>query len=359
VRAVALAIALLAMTRVVFAASDEGSEHLRLEYVAGRGCPDRQGFVDLIRARTYRENFATDDASARVFEVVMDPGPPATGQVSIRLGQVPQGERHVQASTCSDVANALALVVALAVDPSALLATPPSSSASAPTATSPSASPPPPVPEPAPVSIARAPLLAPGSPTPAGHADAPLAVDSTTSTPRLPSTLSLGTDLAIAGGVVPAAIVGVSPHVGWVSSRAATVVPSARLAFLRAGTGILDVPGGSAIFEWTVAMLDACATHRSSNDSTRISACARVEGGTIDTSGIGIAAPRAQSSAWIAAGALLRGEWAIVQPMFVEGALAAMAHPIVHRFYFLPDTTAYQVPVLGWSGSVGVGVHFL
>jgi hypothetical protein len=45
--------------------------------------------------------------------------------------------------------------------------------------------------------------------------------------------------------------------------------------------------------------------------------------------------------------------------MFVEAEAGAMAHPLAHHFFFLPDTTVYDVPALGASASVGVGVYFL
>jgi hypothetical protein len=168
----------------------------------------------------------------------------------------------------------------------------------------------------------------------------------------MPHSVSLGADLALAVGTAPSTLVGASPHVGWRSSGA-TVGLSVRLGFLHATT-----QDGSAAFAWTVGRADGCSTLWPTRPA-RLSACARIETGALDATGLDVVAPRSQSRAWLSAGPLLRAEWTFAAPMFVEADFAAMFHVTADRFYFLPDTTVYQVPLVGLGGSAGVGVTFL
>jgi hypothetical protein len=173
-----------------------------------------------------------------------------------------------------------------------------------------------------------------------------------------PRSFSFGTDLAVTTGAAPSALVGVSPHVEWTSRSAAAAAFSARLGFLRATSGAVDVTGGSASFAWTVGRWDVCATSWPSKPA-RVSACARFEAGELVVAGLRVPAPRTQGRGWVATGPLLRGEWFFAPPLFVDAEISAMIHVTADRFYFLPDTTAYEIPPTGFGGSVGVGVSFL
>jgi hypothetical protein len=278
--------------------------------------------------------------------------------VTVRRVRSVEGTRHVRADSCADVADALSLVVALAVDPAALTA--PSAAralagdAAAPTLPAPT--------EPSePTEPSRGTSPVPTVPVPpAPQKSAPHAGDRPEEpAPRFATrSLSLGTDLAFATGTAPNALVGVSPHIGWTSHAEAAAVFSARLGFLRATSGAVDVPGGSASFAWTVGRADACATGWPTKPA-RVSACARVEAGELVVTGLHVPAPRTQGRGWVAAGPLLRGEWLFAPPLFVDAEISAMVHVTADRFYFLPDTTAYRTPPSGIAGSVGVGVSFL
>jgi hypothetical protein len=185
-------------------------------------------------------------------------------------------------------------------------------------------------------------VTAPRAPTPPGS-EAPAA-----SGARLG--LFLGADFATTTGVAPVAMLGASPFLGW---------RFLRLAFLRATSGSLDVAGASADFTWYVGHLDACPLTWRTHDLSA-SACGRVEAGALDVDPSGpIPAPRRQVRPWFAAGLHARGEWALLGPLFVAAELGGTLRLTQDRFYFLPDTTVYDVPVFGASGALGLGTHLL
>lgn len=323
--------------RVAFA--EDRSERIRLEYAGVDTCPSKETFEALVRGRTSRALFVDDDGDGRVFDVRLTAGTSPKGRVVVRRGNVFEGTRDVRAETCADVADALALVVALAIDPMARAV--------------PVASPPPSTPAPSavePEPVAPSPVVT--TPTVVEMPIAPSKVDA-----RKGGAFSLGTDVAIVTGAAPTTLVGVSPFVGgqWpIGSMAA----SAHLGFVHARTGEVSVPGGAAAFTWNVGQLDGCLTPWPAARA-RLSGCARMQAGVLDASGLQIASPKSESSAWFAVGPGLRAEWSIIGPLFVDARLAMMFHVMADRFYFLPDTTAYRVPVLGVDGALGAGVTFL
>ncbi len=361
---------MLVLAAVAIAApapAQDRTENIHLDYAASAGCPTAEGFESLVRARTARAHFEVAGGATRVFDVKLAAGKPASGRVTVRRGASSEGTREVRADSCADVADALALVVALAVDPAALTspvsepaATPASVTSAAPPASSgpaPSQAPAQPSPPPAPAPTASAPQpAAPASVTPPSsirrsEASSPAVAAS-------PRTLSLGVDLDVSAGTAPGALVGPSPWVAWVSPAHATIVPAVRLALARASTGSIAVTGGSADFVWTVGRADGCAVLGPSR-STRLSGCLRLEAGAVDADGVNIPDAKRQTRGWFAVGPLVQAQWSFASPLFLELEAAAMVHVVADRFYFLPDVTAYQVPGLGLVGSAGLGVYFL
>jgi hypothetical protein len=173
--------------------------------------------------------------------------------------------------------------------------------------------------------------------------------------------LSLGVDAAIASGVSPRGLVGVAPYIGWRTNRDGWIQPDVRLSFLRAASDA-NTPAGSAEFTWTVGRAELCVLSLPPDAlaPVRLLACARIEGGEL---AVGVAVPptatAAGPSAWFAAGPLLRAEWSIVAPLFLEVDVAAMVRATANRFSAAPSVTAYEVPYVGLDCEAGLGVHFL
>src|SRR5262245_7729215 len=96
------------------------SEDVVLEYSAFAGCPDRDRFEAEVRALSARAHFVESAPGARQFQVRLErDAKGVSGTLEIRASSG-DTERKVAGKTCSEVASALALATAIAVDPSVL-----------------------------------------------------------------------------------------------------------------------------------------------------------------------------------------------------------------------------------------------
>ena len=317
------------------ATPDGEEEPVRLTYRAPDGCPDEADFVARLRARTSRARMAWPGEPARTFDVAIDAGPPPSGSVAVLEPDFPMGTRRVQADTCADVADALALVIALSVDPHASLAP------VTPVATLPAAPP----------SSSATPEPASSALPPAGKESPP-----PSSPPR--AELFAGVDLAVTSGVAPSALVSGSPYIGWRANAAGAFDPSLRLAFVSATSDAQVLSAGSADFAWTAGRFDVCPVAWGGR-LLRLTACARLEAGALRVAARDVPLPETRVRPWLATGPLARAEWVFLQPVFLEAEIGLLLRPTNDRFYFQPDTTVYRVPLFATSGAIGVGAHFL
>jgi hypothetical protein len=303
------------------ARAETEAEPIRLAYRAPPGCPDEAAFVARVRARTTKVRLAWAGEAARAFTVAVEKTPAPLGRVIVENRDHSEATRQVQADTCADVVDALALVVALAVDPMAMSPTEAASPQAPPAAPSPSA---------------RQPAHLPGDGGVFG-----------------------GVDVALASDVEPRIVVAGSPYVGWRATGARLFAPSLRLAFILATTGMIPLTGGTAAFTWTVGRLDGCPIAWP-RGALRVAECMRLEAGALEAAaGTEVSGPRTVLRAWVAAGALARAEWSFFPPVFVDIEAGALVRVTQDRFYFSPgNTPAFDVPPLGATAGVGVGVLF-
>jgi hypothetical protein len=169
----------------------------------------------------------------------------------------------------------------------------------------------------------------------------------------------VGADFAVAAGAAPNALVTGSPFVGWRANRSSWFDPSLRVAFLRAGTGAIDVSAaGNASFILTVGQLDACPVAWS-RAAVHATACARIEAGALEVAGSNIVGAQQSLRPWIAAGPMARAEWLLAPPFFLDLQGGALFRVIHDRFEFRPDIPVYQVPIVGFGAGAGLGVDLL
>src|SRR5262249_29170838 len=94
-------------------------ESVHLDYDASSGCPDRSAFVAEVTARTTRARFVDETPDVRSFKVaVRNQAERAVGSLVSNTAET-GAERKVSGKTCAEVVSALALITALAIDPSA------------------------------------------------------------------------------------------------------------------------------------------------------------------------------------------------------------------------------------------------
>src|SRR5882762_3549124 len=90
---------------------------LHLKFQSAADCPGRDAFIAEVRARTERVRLVETKSNALELVVHADVGADrAVGR--LRLGSE-NADRRVTGKTCVDVVSALALIAALAVDPTA------------------------------------------------------------------------------------------------------------------------------------------------------------------------------------------------------------------------------------------------
>ncbi len=360
-----LAALAVAVFPAVSSAAGDSSEPVRLDYHASAECPDEDEFIARLRARTSHVRPAWPGEAARTFAVVADAGPPPSGQLRVGDSADPGGVRVVRADSCSQVVDALALMVALAVDPSPSFAAPASPVEAAP---APSTSVRPGAPAPAP---AHAPGPAPApAPAPASESASegssgsfPIGPSHGDLSPRERASaqerVATGLDVVLSSGVAPRALVAASPFVGYAFRRGGWIDPSFRLGFLRAWSGLFDVAsGGRAALTWTVGRADACPIALPGS-WLHVTGCVRVEAGLLEAQGADIASSQVTSRAWLAAGPLLRAEVSLFGPLFADAEGSALFRVTEDRFYFRPNSTIYRIPLTGFGGGAGLGVRFL
>jgi hypothetical protein len=330
--------ALVMLGAAAYAAPNEDEAPVRLIYRATEGCPDQADFLARIHVRTSRTRSARPGEVAWTFDVIIDAGPPASGSVTVFEPDFPMGTRRMHADTCADVADALALVIALSIDPHAAI------SPGAPAALLPPA---------APSSLPTTELRQSFAPL---RTDRPQFENHSWSPSR--ADVFAGVDLVVAYGVAPSALVSGSPYVGWRANVIGAFDPSFRLAYTGAAADVKVATTGSAAFTWTVGRFDACLAEWSQGP-VRLAACARVEAGALKVTASDVPGSETRVRPWLAIGPLVRAEWSFLRIVSLEVEIGLPLRPTNDRFFLRPDTTVYRVPVFAASGGVGLSVHFL
>jgi hypothetical protein len=92
---------------------------VRLRYAAPSGCPNASWFWRQVRLRTARVHVVADVTLAPVLDVAIEAPSGTKGRLSLRALDGTVTEREIEGEGCTEVASALALIAALALDPEA------------------------------------------------------------------------------------------------------------------------------------------------------------------------------------------------------------------------------------------------
>jgi hypothetical protein len=312
VRRVARVIAMLALVAGASAAradqpAQTAQEIVELRYDAPAECPPRSELEAAILERT--PNVRIGAPAHRVFAVTIAATPDGFRGTLI-VDRV--ADKELAAQRCDDLANALALVTALAIDPTAT---------AAPTTVRPLA---------AAASTAHAP------PTPA---------------PRAPTSLAADVGAIVVAGVSPSALfaVALEGHVIW---RERYQLEVAALA----GRDTSAREDAQVRFTWLAGRLAGCrhGPHR----RVTADACGHVEVGAVRASGEDIINQRDLTRLWLAAGAHGRVRIPVGARGFGLLQLGASLPLVRDRYIFAPDVAIHTTPVVTvWAG-VGFGFTF-
>jgi hypothetical protein len=327
-----------ALTTIVVgrAEGDSGdAAPLRVVYDAPEGCPDHEAFIAQVLARSDRIVSAVEGQDAREFRVAIRRHADGfEGDVQSTLGSAETSRRSVPGTSCASVAEALALIVALSLDPQASTG---------------------PLVAPASVAQATGPAPAtPGEPAERSPADAtakPASDNPTADTGTRSGALDAAPplawfvllDAALAAGVAPDPLL--SPGLAAELDGGRWLL---RMTLHGALSGSLEQPVGAARFVWLAARVDGCAPRV--GDVFQLWPCASLEGGTLFASGSGTDDDRDATDAWLAPGLNGRLRWLPAPPWVVEAQVGA-SFPLIRQRYLLPEAEVYRVPwVAGWAG---------
>ena len=354
-------------------ASDERS--VRFELSGPTGCADDARLASEVRARTSRVRDAapgeSPDLTLRV-RIDVTHGA-ASGELVLTDAQGASTRRALSGESCEAVVSGLALVAALAIDPSASTAAVPLVKAAAPSA--PPAPPvpppppppmPPPMPEPAPIPppIAAS-VVERLDPSPAElPPDTPSAESPEPRGPPRRWRSTVGIDLGLLGVGSPGVVATGSLFADVALESTGVLAPSFRVSVQRS-LELTQTTGSneSATLAWTFGRAEACPLRLAIGAAVDLRPCGFFDGGALYASGSAPVNASSQLRPWAAAGALARLEWAKkdVAPGWdvVLAAQAGVVLPITREhFEFGPTTQIYQAPSVTGLGSVGGGVRF-
>jgi hypothetical protein len=230
-------------------------------------------------------------------------------------------QRRIRAPSCEQAADALALVLVLALDPSAVIATP----------------------GPPPIPLPRAAPAVPAPPAP----DAPV-------TPHIAWAIDAGG--WVIRGPAPRLMPGAALGALVARDGAGLWSPALALSWLHAGSGELAEPGGTAAFTLEAAILDLCPV-RLARWRVEARACASALVGRLAAAGSNTYAPAAAQRPFAASGAGLRVAVALPHHLQLSGRLEADAPWHRDAFAFSP-TVFHRAAAVTLAAGLSLGVRF-
>lgn len=316
-------------------------------YDAPAGCPAQAELERGISARASQQALR---AGSRLAVRIARDGERMRGTIAFRSGAE---ERSIEAGSCSELVEALALIAALMLEPTRSTEKPPAPLAVAP----------------APHARSRdradlseresevAPVDGPSAPVPAiaaaATARAAVAVQPNPQTEPWQHQLALLASGLWMRGVAPAA------HAGFGASAEYRLL--ARRAALLARGGVRSLLGetlrreqGDVTFRWWSYAGTLCAERAIGTLS--FAACGALELGRLTAQGSDTLNPRQASRPWFALGPALLVRWQIVRPIFLQLG-AELLLPLSHHRYVLADNTVHLVPWLTFRGELSLGVR--
>jgi hypothetical protein len=318
-------------------------ESVRIDYAAPADCPDAKSFVRSLRAPTTHFREATPDEQARRFLVrVAGVGASFSGRIEIRSPDGRAAVRNVDATACEEVSNALALITALTIDPSALTGRPKG------TDKSPAES----LPEPAakadqqrvpPAAAAVATL----SPSGVSEASRPWRWSAGL---QGHTTFLVSPNLGYGGDIFVEAEAPVSSRLG----------PAVRMGISHNQSDVELPTGAAARFQWVLMEVEGCPV-RLGGTQLALHPCLAFHLGVIHGEGRRISQPKQTVSLWSDVGAVIRLRLAVTARLLLEaqgGIILPLRRPTFDILDMGSSTTVYSVPRLGGSAGIGVAYRF-
>jgi hypothetical protein len=345
-----LGLALLASSALVTAPLwAQTGEPIRLEYDAPATCPTQGAFLAEVRARTSRARLAEASERARTFRVSLTPTKDGTtGHLEVTEADEGTSQRVVEGASCSEVASALALVAALAIDPAA---------STAPIVLPPAAASETIAPTLAPTSSAPPPVQPARPPAPRSYEVA--SEPKTRKESRVDVAAHVALSVVTAGS--PLGLVwGPSVGASLALERRSWLAPELRAGLTYAGSDSPDVANdGYATFTWWRGELEVCPLRLPLAQTLDLRPCALGRAGALVSAGHGLGSSLTSVRPWGELGASALLEWRVMGPLEFELELGADFPLLRELFDFKhPMNQVYQAPGVLAEGRLGLAVHF-
>ena len=339
--ALGLAFALAVGAQTSGAATDE-TEPIRLEYTAPATCPNAEDFGRRVFGRTSKARAAEGSEPARTFVVVIEAsGAEAQGSLVVREDGMSTLARRVSGKNCDEVARALALATALAIDPEAALEVPEP-------------------PAPADGGVAGSAGTAAGTTTPPQDDKKPpvsTPPDETPKKPRADERMALLFGAAAAFGPAPNPSFGASAGLEWGGPGAHPSAFGADFVFLTSADHA--VASAESSFMFAFARPYACPIGVGSGADLAFMPCVGAELGAVIAKGSGLENPESETRFWAAGELTLRLDVALSDEWFLD-ATGGIVFPFTrYRFVFrTPDTAIHDVPAVTAVAGLRAGRRF-
>ena len=308
--------------------SPRDPEPIRINYTAPESCPSREAFVERLRTRTTRFREALEGDQARIFTIEFVSGSESSrGRLTVVARDGSSTWREVRAATCELVQAALALVVAVAIDPLALTEPPP----------------PPP----------KRDLEQTAAPPQREMARRSELVEP----PRRFVRSAIGMRWDEVGGITPLLRPVLRPFVEIAAERRGILAPALRISFAWTRNAHVAAGADGADISWYAARAEACPLLLGSAPVS-LSPCLTFDAGALTVTGENDPPGSARTRPWLSSGLDARGSLRIWRWLFAELELGAAVPWIRDRWIFSNGTALHTTPlVIAWMGT-GLGCRF-
>lgn len=321
-------------------------EHVALLYETKGACPSEPDFLTIVRRYTTRWTLVPEGtAAARTIRVRVAGDPEgATGALAVERATGTMSEREIAGPDCATVAEALAIMVAVAIDPRAGTSGDENERAPEDDVGGTAAQPPPAV---VPAAQARVPRPAPSKEAPQAAWGPLFAVDmrgeATSAVVRGPLfVVAVSMKLELPDAVGPQ----------WLRTLRPSVGIGVRQSFPKEHA----LRGGSVEFLWSAGHLRACPFRIPLGTLAEVSPCVESNVGRLGAAAEGYAYARRTSSLWVDLGGSLWATVRVSSRVFLSSTFLVTAPLTREEFVLASGASVSGAPALGILGGMGVGV---
>lgn len=341
-----------ATTLCISVPASAGVEPIALRYETTAGCPTESEFMAWVRSHTKRWTHVPDETpGVRTIRVHVSAGnAEATGLLTVTSVDGAVTERKIEGPTCAEVSEAVAVMVAVAIDPRAGADV--DSGEDSPRAGDEEAGEPRAGAGPAPPPRRAPPRASPPARTSPGGSRP-------NDGPHVSFDLRAETTSAVIRGGLPGigASITVEPRAPARRRGLQVSEPSLGAGIRQSFPKERSLRGGSAELSWTTGHLRLCPLRVVIEGLAEVSPCAEANIGVLGVSARGFAEARGLSTFWFDIGASVWATVSLSERIFLS-ATASWTMPLFRQpFALASGVPVASVPPLGVLGGLGLGLR--